>query len=130
MREREASIEEMRIYGEMIFSLENIYNLIDAMITTYIEEDRFFHPYGPKDYMPESESKRIIQEVSTKILTEMSPILRTHLEAVLSKDYVTDIITRRTIMQVTALVQAINENVKQDNLNPRSGTKSILSQFF
>lgn len=116
--DRQLYIEETKAHNDLIMSTGSIYDVLDNTIAQYINEDRIFHPYAMDEYLPEEEQNRIIKEVSTKIIEEMSPIFYNQLACYFDKEKITDIITRRVIVIVVGITAEINNQVKINNQKP------------
>lgn len=127
--ERQAYIEETKAHNELFTTTGSIYTIMDETIAQYINEDRIFHPYSTDEYLPEDEQQRIVTEVSTKILEEMSPIMYNQLACFFDKDKITEIITRRVLTTVIGLSAEINHQVKIKNTSPKSNYNEDLNKI-
>ena len=115
---RQLYLQEIKADNDLFSSTGAIYNILDDLIAQYINEDRIFNPYSIDDYLPEDEQNRIVKDVTTKIIEEMSPILYNQLSCYFDKDKIMDVITRRVLVIVIGLTAEINNNVKIKNTTP------------
>lgn len=122
---RQAYIDETKAHNELFMSTGSIYQIMDEAIAQYISEDRIFNPYDTNDYLSEDEQQRIIKDVSTKIISEMSPILYNQLACFFNKDSINEIITRRVITTVVGLAVNINGQVRNENLSRNNYSKDL-----
>jgi hypothetical protein len=111
-RERQLYLEETKVHNELFNNTQNIYAILDQYIVEYINEDRLFNGYSTNEYINEEEQNRIIKDVSTKILEEMSPIFYNQLSCYFDKDAIVNIVTRRVISIVIGIVVEANHGVK------------------
>lgn len=96
----------------MIYSLENVYNILDGLIEQYITENRLFKSSTNTEYITEKEANSLIVEVTSNILLELSPIMIRYLSLVFGENNISNIINRRVIITVTKLVAVVNDKVK------------------
>lgn len=115
---RQLYLQEIKADNDLFSSTGAIYNILDDLIAQYINEDRIFNPYSIDDYLPEEEQNRIVKDVTTKIIEEMSPILYNQLSCYFDKDKIMDVITRRVLVIVIGLTAEVNNNVKIKNTTP------------
>lgn len=115
---RQLYLQEIKADNDLFSSTGAIYNILDDLIAQYINEDRIFNPYSIDDYLPEDEQNRIVKDVTTKIIEEMSPILYNQLSCYFDKDKIMDVITRRVLVIVIGLTAEVNNNVKIKNTTP------------
>lgn len=96
----------------MIFSLENIYNILDGLIEQYITENRLFNSSSNTDYITEKEANSLVLNVTSNIISELSPAMLRYLSLIFGKKNISNIINRRVIITVTKLVAVVNDKVK------------------
>lgn len=94
-------------------------NTLDAIIQSYIAEDKIFNPYGGKgEHITDKQIAEIIRTVTANIIEEISGDIYAMMSTFIKPEKINDIINRRVSIAVIAMAAEIN------NINDSANTRT------
>jgi hypothetical protein len=112
-------LEEVILYSNVFNNSNDIYVALDSIINEHINEYKIFHPDEfEKSIISSDQQIKLIKEISTDIITDMSPAFFSQLSLIFNpkKENIHKMITTRVTLAIISLVAGNNNyNYYDDN---------------
>ena len=105
-------------------------NILDAIIQSYIAEDKIFNPYGGKgEHITDKQIAEIIRTVTANIIEEISGDIYSMMSTFIKPEKINEVINRRVSIAVISMAAEINNANNSMNTRTASDLSNMIQEL-